>query len=246
MCDSPIETGLYYLQSRYYDPEICRFINADGYASTGQGLLGGNAFAYCENDPVKKMDKEGTFGCAVIGAIVGGLIGGISSAANGGSFWAGAAQGAVSGAIAGAVVDTVLLTGGIAAVVLTAVGIGGAMGLIAGDAVYAGMTKTKMDWKKTGAKAAVAAVLNIVSFGFSKALFDASSTFLNYMFTPTITDIPSTIIASNTGAVGAMTNAIIDGSSSQSRCQPASSASSYTGRFFLKMRGGKGLVMMRA
>ena len=32
------ETGLYYLGSRYYDPATCRFINADGYVSTGQGL----------------------------------------------------------------------------------------------------------------------------------------------------------------------------------------------------------------
>ena len=28
------ETGLYYLQSRYYDPEIGRFLNADAFAST--------------------------------------------------------------------------------------------------------------------------------------------------------------------------------------------------------------------
>ena len=32
------ETGFYYLQSRYYDPEHRRFINADTYASTGQGI----------------------------------------------------------------------------------------------------------------------------------------------------------------------------------------------------------------
>jgi RHS repeat-associated protein len=68
------ETGLYYLQSRYYDPEICRFINADGYASTGQGLLGGNAFAYCENEPVKRDDARGHFWNVVIGALVGGVI----------------------------------------------------------------------------------------------------------------------------------------------------------------------------
>ena len=43
------ETGLYYLQSRYYDPEVGRFINADGLASTGQGILGCNMFAYCGN-----------------------------------------------------------------------------------------------------------------------------------------------------------------------------------------------------
>ena len=34
------ETELYYLQSRYYNPEMGRFINADGLTSTGQGVLG--------------------------------------------------------------------------------------------------------------------------------------------------------------------------------------------------------------
>lgn len=45
------ETGFYYLQSRYYDPSIGRFINADSYASTdASGILSTNIFAYCEND----------------------------------------------------------------------------------------------------------------------------------------------------------------------------------------------------
>ena len=51
--------GLYYLQSRYYDPAICRFINADGYVSTGQGLTGYNMFAYCGNNPVMRVDPDG-------------------------------------------------------------------------------------------------------------------------------------------------------------------------------------------
>ena len=46
------ETGLYYLTTRYYDPEVCRFISADVYMSTGQGVLGGNMWAYCGNNPV--------------------------------------------------------------------------------------------------------------------------------------------------------------------------------------------------
>lgn len=54
------ETGLYYLQSRYYDPEICRFINADIYPTTGQGLTGNNMFAYCGNNPVDRKDTTGT------------------------------------------------------------------------------------------------------------------------------------------------------------------------------------------
>ena len=57
------ETELYYLQSRYYDPEVGRFINADGYASTGQGINGSNVFAYCGNNPVRNADISGTRYC---------------------------------------------------------------------------------------------------------------------------------------------------------------------------------------
>lgn len=55
------ETGFYYLQSRYYDPELSRFINADALVSTGQGLLGNNMFAYCRNNPVNRKDTSGTY-----------------------------------------------------------------------------------------------------------------------------------------------------------------------------------------
>jgi len=54
-----VETGLYYLNSRYYDPQVGRFISADSYVSTGQGLLGNNMFAYCLNDPVNRKDAFG-------------------------------------------------------------------------------------------------------------------------------------------------------------------------------------------
>ena len=55
------ETGLYYLNSRYYDPQLGRFVNADGYASTGQGITGNNMFAYCGNNPVNRVDPTGQF-----------------------------------------------------------------------------------------------------------------------------------------------------------------------------------------
>ena len=56
------ETGFYYLQSRYYDPAIGRFINADSYASTDMvGLLSTNMFSYCENNPVMRVDPTGKF-----------------------------------------------------------------------------------------------------------------------------------------------------------------------------------------
>ncbi len=46
------DTGLYYLNSRYYDANTGRFINADGLVQTGQGLLDKNMFAYCMNNPI--------------------------------------------------------------------------------------------------------------------------------------------------------------------------------------------------
>ena len=59
------ETGFYYLQSRYYDPALGRFINADSYASTGQGFLGYNMFAYCGNNPAASFDHYGTYATAI-------------------------------------------------------------------------------------------------------------------------------------------------------------------------------------
>ena len=53
------ETNLYYLQSRYYDPETGRFINADGQLNVGFGLIGCNLFAYCYNNTVAGVDYDG-------------------------------------------------------------------------------------------------------------------------------------------------------------------------------------------
>lgn len=60
--------GLYYLQSRYYAPEVGRFINADTFISTGQGILGNNKFAYCQNNPIYFRDTHGE---SVLAAVFG-------------------------------------------------------------------------------------------------------------------------------------------------------------------------------
>ena len=54
------ETEMYLCGSRYYDPAIGRFINADSFASTGQGIIGFNMFAYCGNSPLCYADSSGT------------------------------------------------------------------------------------------------------------------------------------------------------------------------------------------
>ena len=53
------ETGLYYLQSRYYDPAVKRFINADSLVGANKDILGNNVFAYCSNNPVNYSDPTG-------------------------------------------------------------------------------------------------------------------------------------------------------------------------------------------
>ena len=54
-----METSLYYLQSRYYDPETSRYLNSDSQLNTSQGILGINTYAYCLNNPVNKVDHDG-------------------------------------------------------------------------------------------------------------------------------------------------------------------------------------------
>ena len=56
------ETGLYYLQSRYYNPQMGRFINADGELSdVGDSVKGYNLFSYCQNNPTNMSDSEGNW-----------------------------------------------------------------------------------------------------------------------------------------------------------------------------------------
>ena len=75
------ETGLYYLNSRYYDPEIGRFVNADDTAYLGANgtIPSFNLFAYCENNPVNGYDPSGKLilTCIIVGAIVGAVAGGV-------------------------------------------------------------------------------------------------------------------------------------------------------------------------
>ena len=56
------ETGLYYLQTRYYDPEVGRFLNIDKLSNADSGEINGlNLWAYCCNNPVMGYDPYGTW-----------------------------------------------------------------------------------------------------------------------------------------------------------------------------------------
>jgi len=78
------ETRLYYLQSRYYDFANCRFINADTFATTdANGFLSANMFAYCENNPIMRVDPDGSSPLSlVINTLVGAGVAAASAAIN--------------------------------------------------------------------------------------------------------------------------------------------------------------------
>ena len=71
------ETGWYFLGSRYYNPEWCRFISADDpsvLTATMDGITDKNLYAYCDYNPVVRVDEDGKFWNFVIGAVAGAVI----------------------------------------------------------------------------------------------------------------------------------------------------------------------------
>ncbi|MDD4513929.1 MAG: RHS repeat-associated core domain-containing protein [Eubacteriales bacterium] len=60
------ETGLYYLRSRYYNPEWNRFVNADAVLGVVSILLSQNIFSYCNNSPIVNSDPSGEILKAII------------------------------------------------------------------------------------------------------------------------------------------------------------------------------------
>ena len=117
-----IETGLYYLKTRYYDPEIGRFITIDDISYLAPDTINGlNLYAYCGNNPVMNVDPNGTFFLTtlLVGALIGGLIGGGFSAIVAGvqgKDFRGIAGAFFGGFFTGAVLGLAMTTGGALAV----------------------------------------------------------------------------------------------------------------------------------
>ena len=109
-----METGFYYLQTRYYDPDIGRFISPDSLNYLEPETINGlNLYAYCLNNPVMYADPEGHFVISattfliyglIIGGVVGGTIGGISAYNSGQNVVGGILSGAILGAAVGGII----------------------------------------------------------------------------------------------------------------------------------------------
>ncbi len=162
------ETELYYLQTRYYDPETGRFITIDGIEYLDPETINGlNLYAYCGNNPVMNVDPTGTLkwwqwllGIVAVVAIVGVVVasaivtGGASLAAIGLGFTIGATASFVGQGVGnllggrnffdGMSVSSILL-GGLAGAAY-ATGMGGALGAL-GIGVAAGVASSSFQGK---------------------------------------------------------------------------------------------------
>ena len=163
------ETGFYYLQTRYYDPTICRFINADNYELVAQLSSSKelNMYAYCANNPIMYTDPTGQIAgwlLAIIGVITSGVISGAYNvmAKNESESVLGAFVGGFVTGVASAMGLAVGLATGSIGGVLAATVIGGAGGF-AGSAVGQVISYGNID---IGA-AALNAAINAITTGFS-------------------------------------------------------------------------------
>ena len=138
------ETGLYYLQSRYYDATLCRFLNRDNvnYLEP-ESIHGLNLYAYCNNNPVMFADPSGHFAMPnwlkwlIGGVVIAGL--GIATVFTGGAagvILGAAFYGAVTGSVGGAIV------GGV---------IGGVASAISGEGFWSGFANGAADGFMSGA-----------------------------------------------------------------------------------------------
>ena len=178
-----VETGLYYLQTRYYEPRAGRFLNADSVDYIAPDIIGGlNLYAYCNNNPVMYSDPEGTawwhilagvlavVGVVLVAGAVTALTMGVGTtvmaASMTGAVIHGAAVGTLIGAGTGAVAGGLIggaVSGWTAEGILTGVGIGFGGGAILGaviGGVAGGITYSPTGLSRSSIKNGVRTTLN--------------------------------------------------------------------------------------
>ena len=142
------ETGLYYLQTRYYDPELGRFISQDSIEYADPETINGlNLYAYCGNNPVMNVDPSGTWSWK--------------------KFWGWVVTGFVAVVAVAAIVVGSVFTGGLLSAVLVGAG-AGALFAMGGSIITQGGFVSADPWKVAkagGIGAAIGAISGAASYG---------------------------------------------------------------------------------
>lgn len=159
------ESNLYYLNSRYYNPDWGRFINADGCVSAGLDITDYNMFTYCANNPVSRGDLNGGFWGAIIGGIAGGVTGAASAAIAGDSILIGLGVGIATGAASGLIGDFCVATGGVGAFVIASVASGFFDGL--NNGLNSVLNGNEINWNDVAVDAALGTAFGAFDFAVS-------------------------------------------------------------------------------
>ena len=108
-----VETKLYYLNFRYYNPVWGRFLNPDIFTTTGQDFAGNNMYSYTGNNFISRFDVDGCFWFQIALTAAGAITSGLSKVATNiltgndafDGFWSSVVGGGVSGLLASFCVD---------------------------------------------------------------------------------------------------------------------------------------------
>ena len=187
------DTGLYYLKTRYYDPEVGRFLNMDAVDYADPLTLGGlNLYAYCNNNPVMYVDPTGhefiSLLLIIAGIVGGGVVNGLIAGANaaegesfGSAFLGGFVNGVISGiglaaglAVASLVGMPAIIAGGSIAVSLGFAG--GTLGSVTTQAISYG----NVDMKVALISGALSAGTNLILYT-GLGVSDIYSTATNFL-----------------------------------------------------------------
>jgi len=174
------ETGLYYLQSRYYDPKTGRFISPDAYSYLEPETVNGlNLYSYCNNNPVMNVDPSGHFPILAIlltgllGALMTGAMRAISVKTNGGDgreAWGAFAGGFVTGFFLSAAIafGGAMAVSGASALMLMGATVGTmAVGFGIGIASYAlenAIKRNEFNFSKASYQGALTAISGGINF----------------------------------------------------------------------------------
>jgi RHS repeat-associated protein len=174
-------TNWYYLNSRYYNPEVGRFINADKVLGQLTNYMSTNMYSYSSNNPVNYTDEDGDFWHLLGGFVVGAAIGATAKIVSNiisGEKWS---DGVATAAIVGGVTGLMTAAGAGSLAIGLVAGIGTATGNQIEDCVFKG---EEFDLKEYVFDAVVTGVLAGVGSSYGSNKIGASAKQIKNWFKP--------------------------------------------------------------
>jgi RHS repeat-associated protein len=189
------DTGLVYMQQRYYDPIAVRFLSVDPVVTDAKTGSHFNRYAYAENNPYRYVDPDGRAAHVLFGAAIGGVsgfVGGVNSGARG---WA-LVGSVAAGAFAGAVATAVPVGGGLVVAAKNAAA--GGLGNIFGQKAAGAQT---VDLKQAGVQAAVGVGAGLVGAAVARTVVASQASNVGTTVSAATGAVANSVISKDNGGM---------------------------------------------